>query len=48
MSYLLFFISSYIVKAICAEYNLDLPNDTVLIMLSILSGCEAIAWRCRK
>lgn len=48
MSYLLFFVAGYFVMWISAKYGLSAPSDTDAIVIAILSGCEAIAWRCRK
>ena len=48
MSYLLFLCVCWLVMAFCLKQNIELPDDTTLMIIAILTAGEVIAWRCKK
>lgn len=48
MTYLLFIVVSYILAWFCIKNNLDMPSDSLLQIVAILTAGEVISWRCGK
>ena len=48
MTYLLFMAVCYLLAWFCAKNNLDLPDDSFLQIIAILTAGEVISWRCKK
>jgi len=48
MSFVLYYIVSLLIMWFCAKQNLDLPNDTTMLIVAILTVGEVISWRCSK
>jgi hypothetical protein len=48
MSYLLFIAVSLLLAWFCAKNNLDMPSDSLLQIVAILTVGEVISWRCKK
>ena len=48
MTYLLFMAVSLLLMWFCAKNNLDMPSDSLLQIVAILTAGEVISWRCKK
>lgn len=48
MTYLLFLALSLLLAQFCAKNNLDMPSDSLLQIVAILTVGEVISWRCKK
>jgi hypothetical protein len=48
MTYLLFMSVCYLLAWFCTKNNLDLPDDSLLQIIAILTAGEVISWRCKK
>ncbi len=48
MTYLLFMAVSLLLARFSVKYNLDMPSDSLLQIVAILTAGEVIAWRCKR
>lgn len=48
MTYLLFMAVSLLLGWFCVKNNLDMPSDSLLQIVAILTVGEVISWRCGK
>ena len=48
MTYILFLGICLLLEWICKKNNLDLPDDSVLQIIAILTAGEVISWRCKR
>lgn len=48
MVYLLFMAVSLLLEWFCVKNNLDMPSDSLLQILAILTAGEVISWSCKK
>ena len=48
MTYILYFVVSLLLMWFCAKNNLELPDETTMVIIAILTAGEVISWRCSK
>ena len=48
MSYFLYIAVCLLIMWFCAIQNIDLPDDTTMLIIAILTAGEVISWRCKK
>ena len=48
MSYLLYLLVCWLVMLFCVRQGIELPDESTLLIIAILTAGEVISWRCKK